>query len=463
MIDFTSTIAAIATPPGAGAIAVIRLSGVQALAIADRLFASPAGKKLAEQKTGTAHFGKIIHNSETIDEVLATVFRAPASYTGEDTVEISCHGSSYIQQKIVQALVDCGAQPAQPGEFTMRAFLNGKLDLAQAEAVGDLIASETHAMHRVAMQQMRGGYSDEIKALREKLLHFASMLELELDFADEDVDFADREELKKLLQDMLQTIAKLTNSFAVGNAIKKGIPVVIVGSPNVGKSTLLNALLNDEKALVSDVAGTTRDAIEDSVTLGGVLFRFIDTAGIRSGVERVEQLGIERSYQKLAQAQIVLLVLDATLTAADLHSSLLFFLQKIAEKQSLIALLNKADRVKDVELSEKVALLQPSCKLLALSAKNRTGLAELEQALLQLAAIPDNLDGSIVSNLRHYEAFVSASHALTRALDGLNNKLSEELIAFEIREAAQRLAAITGEIADTDILNNIFMNFCIGK
>jgi tRNA modification GTPase len=443
--------------------AIIRLSGVQALAIADRLFASPSGKKLGEQKTATAHFGRIIHGNETIDEVLATVFRAPSSYTGEDTVEISCHGSVYIQQKIVQALIGCGAQPAQPGEFTMRAFLNGKIDLAQAEAVGDLIASETRTMHRVAMQQMRGNYSGEIKALREKLLHFASMLELELDFADEDVDFADREELKKLLQDMIRTTAKLIDSFAAGNAIKKGIPVVIAGSPNVGKSTLLNALLNDEKALVSDVAGTTRDAIEDSVTLGGALFRFIDTAGIRSGADRVEQLGIERSYQKLEQAQIVLLVLDATLPAADLHNSLLYFLKKIAEKQSLIALLNKVDSVGDTELAEKLALLQPSCKLLALSAKNKTGIAELEQALLQLAAIPDNLDGSIVSNLRHYEAFVSAGQALTRALDGLNDKLSEELIAFEIREAAQCLAAITGEIADTDILNNIFKNFCIGK
>ena len=463
MIDLTSTIAAIATPPGTGGIAVIRLSGAQALALADKIFASPSGKKLAEQKAGTVHFGAIARGGETIDEALATVFRAPASYTGEDTVEISCHGSAYVQQQALRALVDCGAQPAQPGEFTMRAFLNGKIDLAQAEAVGDLIAAETRTMHRIAMQQMRGGYSAEVKALREKLLHFASMLELELDFADEDVTFANREELQALLQDVMQAISKLTASFAAGNAIKKGISVVIVGSPNVGKSTLLNALLNDDKALVSDVAGTTRDAIEDSVTLGGALFRFIDTAGIRSGAERVEQLGIERTYQKLEQAQIVLPVLDATLAAAELQHTLRFFLQKVGKEQSLVALLNKADRVSAAELAEKVALLQPLCKLLALSAKNRTGMAALEQELLRLAAIPDNLDGSIVSNLRHYEAFVGAQQALARALSGLNSRLSEELIAFEIREATQRLAEVTGEIADADILNHIFRNFCIGK
>jgi tRNA modification GTPase len=463
LIDPTSTIAAIATPPGTGGIAVVRLSGAQALAVADRLFTSPSGKKLAGQKTGTVHFGSIAHGGETIDEALVAVFRAPASYTGEDMVEISCHGSAYVQQQILRALVGCGAQPAQPGEFTMRAFLNGKIDLAQAEAVGDLIASETRTMHRLAMQQMRGGYSAQIRALREKLLHFASLLELELDFADEDVNFADREDLKKLLLDVLHDIAALTDSFAAGNAIKKGIPVVIAGRPNVGKSTLLNALLNDEKALVSDIAGTTRDAIEDSATLGGVLFRFIDTAGIRSGAEHVEQLGIERSYQKLEQAQIVLLTLDATLAPADLQHTLRYFLQKVTREQSLIALLNKADRLGETELAEKQALLQPPCKLLVLSAKNRTGIPALEQELLRLAAIPANLDGSIVSNRRHYEAFVGARQALERALSGLNSGLSEDLIAFEIREATQRLACITGEIADTDILNNIFKNFCIGK
>ncbi|MDR2813223.1 MAG: tRNA uridine-5-carboxymethylaminomethyl(34) synthesis GTPase MnmE [Prevotellaceae bacterium] len=463
MTDPTSTIAAIATPPGMGGIAVIRLSGAQALPVADKLFTSPSGKKLSGQKAGTVHFGSIACGGEAIDEVLATVLRAPASYTGEDTVEISCHGSTYVQQQILRALVDCGAQLAQPGEFTMRAFLNGKIDLAQAEAVGDLIASGTHAMHRVAMQQMRGGYSAEVKALREKLLHFASMLELELDFADEDASFADREELRELLREILQSIAKLTDSFAAGNAIKKGIPVVIAGSPNVGKSTLLNALLNDEKALVSDVAGTTRDAIEDTVTLGGTLFRLIDTAGIRSGAGDVERLGIERTYQKLGQAQIVLLVLDATLTADKLQSDVRHFLQKTAEGQTLVALLNKADRTGDAELAEKLALLRPLCGLLAISAKNKTGMAALEQELRRLAAIPDNLDGSIVCNLRHYEAFVGARQALSRALDGLNSRLSEELIAFEIREATQRLADVTGEIADTDVLNNIFAKFCIGK
>ncbi|MDR1343410.1 MAG: tRNA uridine-5-carboxymethylaminomethyl(34) synthesis GTPase MnmE [Prevotellaceae bacterium] len=459
----TSTIAAISTPPGTGGIAAIRLSGAQALAIADRIFTSPSGKRLAEQKAGTVHFGSIAHSGEAIDEALVSVFRAPASYTGEDTVEISCHGSTYIQQKIMQALIDAGAQSAQPGEFTMRAFLNGKIDLSQAEAVGDLIASGTRAMHRVAMQQMRGGYSAEIKALREKLLHFASMLELELDFADEDVDFADRDELTALLKDILRATAKLTDSFAVGNAIKKGIPVVIAGSPNVGKSTLLNALLNEERALVSSEAGTTRDAIEDCVTLGGVLFRFIDTAGIRSGAGYVEQLGIDRSYQKLEQAQIVLAVLDATLSAAELRSNLLALLQKVDGKKTTIALLNKADKVDSAELAEKESALQPLCRALTISAKTRAGMATLEEQLVQLAALPDNLDVGIVSNLRHYEALASAQQALTRALEGLDGKLGEELIAFEIREAAQRLGSITGAIADTDILDNIFKNFCIGK
>ncbi|MDR1415909.1 MAG: tRNA uridine-5-carboxymethylaminomethyl(34) synthesis GTPase MnmE [Prevotellaceae bacterium] len=459
----TSTIAAISTPPGTGGIAVVRLSGAQALPIADQVFTSPSGKRLSEQKAGTVHLGSVTHNGETIDEALASVFRAPASYTGEDTVEISCHGSTYIQQKIVQALIDRGAQLAQPGEFTMRAFLNGKVDLAQAEAVGDLIASGTRAMHRVAMQQLRGGYSGEIKALREKLLHFASMLELELDFADEDVELANRNELSALLKDILHATAKLTDSFAVGNAIKKGVPVVIAGSPNAGKSTLLNALLNEERALVSSEAGTTRDAIEDCVTLGGVLFRFIDTAGIRSGAGHVEQLGIDRSYQKLEQAQIVLVALDATLNATELQSSLLALLQRIDGKKPAIALLNKADLLGSSELAEKENILQPLCRTLTISAKARTGMAALEERLVHMAALPDNLDLGIVSNLRHYEALTSARQALTRALDGLSCKLGEELIAFEIREAAQHLGSITGAIADTDILNNIFKNFCIGK
>ncbi|MDR0415611.1 MAG: tRNA uridine-5-carboxymethylaminomethyl(34) synthesis GTPase MnmE, partial [Prevotellaceae bacterium] len=450
MIDLTSTIAAISTPPGTGGLAVIRLSGAEALSIADRIFTTPSGRRLTGQKGGTVHFGCVAHCGETVDEALAAVFRAPASYTGEDTVEISCHGSVYIQQKVVQALLDEGAQLAQPGEFTLRAFLNGKIDLAQAEAVGDLIASGTRAMHRVAMQQMRGGYSDEIRDLREKLLHFASLLELELDFADEDVELANRAELTGLLQDILRATAKLTDSFTVGNAIKRGVPVVIAGSPNAGKSTLLNALLNEDRALVSSEAGTTRDSIEGCATLGGVLFRFTDTAGLRPAASHVEQLGIERSYRMLEQAQIVLAVLDATLTAAELQSSLTALLQRTGGQKPTLALLNKADLPDGDELAEKVSLLQPLCKTLSISAKTRAGLETLEELLVQLAALPDNLDtDGIVSNLRHYEALASAQQALTRALEGLDKGLGEELVAFEIREAAQRLGSITGAITDT--------------
>ncbi len=456
MIDLTSTIAAISTPAGMGGIAIVRVSGAQAFAICDSLFNSPSGKKLSKQKSHTAHFGKIIFDNTVVDEVVATVFRTPHSFTGEDTVEISCHGSTYIQQQLLQALISCGASMAQPGEFTMRAFLNGKMDLAQAEAVADLIASSTRSMHRVALQQMRGGYSDEIRALRDKLLHFASMLELELDFSDEDVEFANRDELKKLLSEILRVIDRLTTSFTVGNAIKKGVPVAIVGSPNVGKSTLLNALLNEEKALVSDIEGTTRDAIEDTITLGGVLFRFIDTAGIRHSTDYVENLGIERTFDKMSKAAIVILLLDAT--RPETLESIEKIESQLTPEQKLIVAVNKVDSQQSQVASRK------SQGDILLSAKNKIGLQELEQELLKLAAIPENLDSdSIVSNARHYEAFTHAQHALTQALSGLSIGLSEELVAFEIREAIQHLSSIIGDISDNDILGNIFEKFCIGK
>ncbi len=459
MIDLTSTIAAVSTPAGVGGIAVVRVSGAQALPVCDRLFVSPSGKKLAEQKANTAHFGKIAFEDAVLDEVVVTVFRAPRSFTGEDTVEISCHGSTYIQQQILQALISSGAHMAQPGEFTLRAFLNGKMDLAQAEAVADLIASSTRAMHRVALQQMRGGYSDEIRALRDKLLHFASLLELELDFSDEDVEFANRDQLKNLLHEILRVIEKLTASFSVGNAIKKGVPVAIVGSPNVGKSTLLNALLNDEKALVSDVAGTTRDAIEDTITLGGVLFRFIDTAGVRHSTDFVENLGIERTYDKMGKASIVILLLDAT--RPETLESVERIQPRLSPEQKLIVAVNKVDSP-SIQQFNNSTIQQLS--YLSLSAKNKTGLHELEQRLLELAAIPSNpVSDSIVSNVRHYEAFTHAQRALSQALNGLSIGLTEELIAFEIREAIQHLSSIIGDISDNDILGNIFEKFCIGK
>lgn len=439
-----------------GGIAVIRASGKQAFDICDKIFVSSSRKKLFGQKTATAHFGKIVFENNVVDEVIATVFHAPHSFTGENTVEISCHGSTYIQQQILQALIHSGASMAQPGEFTMRAFLNGKIDLAQAEAVGDLIASSTRSMHSVAMQQMRGGYSNDIRSLRDKLLHFVSMIELELDFTDEDVEFADRDELKKLLQEIITLIAKLTDSFSVGNAIKRGVPVAIVGAPNVGKSTLLNALLNDEKALVSDIEGTTRDAIEDTITLGGALFRFIDTAGIRHSTDYVENLGIERTYEKMAKAAIVILLLDAT--RHETLKSVEEIQLQLTPEQKLIIAVNKVDNPST--LSSQFSTLNH----IALSAKNKTGLQELEQTLLKHAAIPDNLErNSVVSNARHYEAFIHAQQALIRALEGLGSNLSEELIAFEIREAIQHLSSIMGDISDNDILGNIFEKFCIGK
>jgi tRNA modification GTPase len=440
-----------------GGIAVIRVSGEQAFSICDKIFVSPVGKKLTEQKTATAHFGKVVVEGSVVDEVIATVFRAPRSFTGEDTVEISCHGSPYIQQQILQALIGCGASMAQGGEFTLRAYLNGKMDLAQAEAVADLIASSTRAMHRVAMQQMRGGYSNDIRSLRDKLLHFASMLELELDFSDEEVEFANRDELKKLLKEILSVAEKLTASFSVGNAIKKGIPVAIVGAPNVGKSTLLNALLNDEKALVSDVEGTTRDAIEDTVMLGGVLFRFIDTAGIRRSADLVENLGIERTFEKMSKAAIVILLLDAT--RPETFKSVADIQPQLTAEQQLIVAVNKIDSEFSTLNSQFSTL-----NYFHLSAKNKAGLHELEKELLRLSAIPDSLDSdSIVSNVRHYEAFVHAQQSLEQALNGLSIGLSEELVAFEIREATRHLSSIIGDISDNDILGNIFEKFCIGK
>ncbi|GHT11052.1 tRNA modification GTPase MnmE [Bacteroidia bacterium] len=457
------TIAAIATPVGVGATATIRVSGSAALAIVDSIFVSPRGKKLSQQKPNTIHFGKIVHRGQTLDEVLAAVFEAPHSYTGEDVAEIYCHGSVYIQQQILQALIDCGATMARAGEFTLRAFLNKKIDLVQAEAVGDLIAARTPVMHQMAMQQMRGGYSLKIKNLREQLLNFLSLLELELDFAEEDVEFANRFKFNDLATEILSVIDPLIQSFATGNAIKNGIPVVIAGAPNVGKSTLLNALLNDEKALVSPIPGTTRDAIEDTVTLGGTLFRFIDTAGLHAATDTVEQLGIERSYQKIEQASIILLVA----TGDQQTNSQLSILNSQLNKKCIV-LLNKIDTLNEEEILAAVKSLQnvvnQQITVLPISGKTRQGLETLQQTLVQLAALPQNADSDcIVSNARHYEAFVHAQQSLQRAVLAINQQVSPELIAFEIREAIAHLSSIVGEITDADVLNNIFGKFCIGK
>ncbi|GHT80588.1 tRNA modification GTPase MnmE [Bacteroidia bacterium] len=459
------TIVAISSPAGVGATAVIRVSGSKALAIVDEIFVSPRGKKLSQQKPNTIHFGKIVHRQQMLDEVLAAVFHAPHSYTGEDVAEIYCHGSVYIQQQILQALIDCGADMASPGEFTMRAFLNKKIDLVQAEAVGDLIAARTSSMHQIAMQQMRGGYSLKIKELREKLLNFLSLLELELDFAEEEVEFANRLKLNELLAEMLSVIEQLTQSFATGNALKTGIPVVIAGAPNAGKSTLLNALLNDDRALVSPTPGTTRDAIEDTVTLGGVLFRFIDTAGLRTTTDNVEQLGIERSYQKIEQASIILLVATSDQQPA---TSVQLPITNYQANKKYIVLLNKIDTLKEEEILDNVKALQDAVNqqiiILPISGKTGQGLETLQQTLVQFAALPQNANGDcIVSNVRHYEAFVHAQQALQRAQLAVNQHIGTELIAFEIREAILHLSSIVGEITDADVLNNIFGKFCIGK
>ncbi len=461
----SSTIAAISTPAGTGGIAVIRLSGPRAIPLTDRIFQAPAkGKKLIGQAANTLHFGSIYKGKELLDEVVVGLFRAPHSYTGEDVVEISCHGSLFVQQQILQLLLDEGAELAQPGEFTQRAFLNGKMDLSQAEAVADLIASGNSAAHRVALNQMRGGFSAEISLLRDQLLHFTSLVDLELDFSEEDVEFADRTLLIELSRKIETLIRKLTESFKLGNALKNGIPVAIVGETNVGKSTLLNALLNEEKAIVSDIHGTTRDVIEDVVNLNGVLFRFFDTAGLRHTTDTIENLGIERSYRKLEQASIVLLVLDLTSTTDTLLTRIEKIRKKITDQQ-LILVANKSDLVSEEVRKNLAAIpLKKNESLVFISAKskaNLTGLIQQMQALLSIEKV--NPEDVIVTNLRHYEALTKALEAIERVITGLQSNISGEFLSQDIRECLYYLGAITGQITTDEVLGNIFKHFCIGK
>ena len=464
-----STIAAISTPPGQGAIAVIRLSGEKALEICDKIF-RPAdnGPLLANRPANTIHFGRIYEKKALIDEVLVSIFRTPHSYTGEDVAEISCHGSVYIQHKILKLLLDNGAVLARPGEFTQRAFLNGKMDLTQAEAVADIVASESAAFHRVAIQQMRGGFSEEIKKLRGRLLDFISLVELELDFSEEDVQFADRSELKSLLDAISRMLEALTGSFAFGNALKKGIPVVIAGKPNVGKSTLLNALLKDERALVSEIPGTTRDSIEDVIHIDGISFRFTDTAGLRETSDAVEVMGIKRTMEKIRQAKIILLMVEATDTAGHINHLIegLLVRPEIAEK-SIILLLNKTDLLPgDRRLFEKRDFppLRGKDHMIRISAKTNTGLDKLGSLLISMVTRESPGEGDVViTNLRHYEALRNAHEAVIRASRGLENQLPGDLLAMDIREVLHYLGEITGEITTDEILGNIFKNFCIGK
>ncbi len=451
------TIAAIATAPGAGAIAIIRLSGEDALKITEKFFKSKTDKKISEQKANTIHFGEIIDNGKVIDEVLVSVYRLPYSYTGENSVEISCHGSVFIQQKILEIAIKNGARLAEPGEYTMRAFLNGKLDLSQAEAVADLIASQSEAARKVAMNQLKGGFSDELQTLRSQLVNFVSLIELELDFSEEDVEFADRSELLNLITKIRTKIKSLTDSFSYGNAIKNGIHVAIVGQPNVGKSTLLNTLLREDKALVSDIAGTTRDSIEDIISINGILFRFIDTAGLRTTEDTIENLGIERTIEKVKKAEIVLYLIDASQNRkAVLYDKILSYLQD----KKLIVVYNKIDKsVREINSADF-----PDAEIVKISAKHKTNIDVLEKALLKSASLSSvNENDVIITNTRHYEALSKSYEASERVISALEKNLSGDLLSFDIREMLHYLGEITGEVTNDEILGNIFKNFCIGK
>lgn len=462
------TICAIATAPGSAGIALIRISGSEAIGIVDQIFSSSELRTLERAKDRVAYFGKVIHEGKMLDEVLVTCFREPRSYTGEDVVEISCHGSVYIQQALLEALTDNGCRMAAPGEYTQRAYLNGKMDLSRAEAVADLIASESVAQHRMALTQMRGGYSEEFIMLRERLLKLTSLMELELDFSEEDVAFADRTELLSLLDDILGKIERLTSSFRLGNAIKKGIPVAIVGSTNAGKSTLLNALLLEERAIVSDTHGTTRDTIEETLNIDGLLFRFIDTAGLRSTADNIEALGIERSYRKIDEAALVLLLLDASrLNEASQQEALQQVYTRLGDKP-LLVLLNKIDLLGEQVMScEDLIrpLLPKGAELLPISAKLDQGLGELRQALVASLALPEYTSADlIVSNARHYTLLKETSVALNHVRQGLVEGLPTDLVTPDLRHAIASLGEVTGTAITSDqVLHHIFAHFCIGK
>ncbi len=459
MNDIQDTICAIATAQG-GAIGIIRVSGSEAIAITDSIF-TPAGTPtpLAGRKPYTQTFGHIKNDKgELVDEVLVSLFRAPHSYTGEDSTEISCHGSPYILSQVMQLLIAHGCRSAHPGEYTQRAYLNGKMDLCQAEAVADLIASTSAGQHRLALNQMRGGFSLELKELRDQLLHLTSLLELELDFSDhEDLEFADRSELQNLTSRIKGLISRLADSFSMGNAIKKGIPVAIIGETNAGKSTLLNALLNEDRAIVSDIHGTTRDIIEDTINISGITFRFIDTAGIRQTDNVIESLGIERSFRAVDKSQVVIIVHDKQQGESAFRN----FYRKVEphlKGKKIIIALNKCD------ISAASAFTPPQGTIIEISAKNRHNVTHLQDLLVQLASIPEIQTGDvIVTNIRHYEALTHALESISRVQKGLDTNMSGDLISQDLRECIFHLNDIVGEVTTDEVLGNIFKNFCIGK
>lgn len=449
------TIVALATSPGTqGAIAVIRVSGADAISIVNSVF---KGKDLSKQESHTIHFGTIREGEEIIDEVLVSLFVGPNSYTKENSTEISTHNSKYIIERVIHLLIRHGARAARPGEFTLRAFLNGGLDLSQAEAVADLIASNSAASHQIAMQQMRGGFSNQLKKLREDLVHFASLIELELDFAEEDVEFANRDQLKSLIHQIYSVIQRLIQSFEQGNVLKNGVPVVIAGKPNVGKSTLLNALLNEERAIVSDIAGTTRDTIEDEINIKGVTFRFIDTAGIRDTSDIIEAKGVERTLEKMKQARLIVYLFDPTQDKIEAVQ------QQILEIKELsipfVTIINKADLL-SADMRKEYESLQP----LYISAKEQFGIEELKDELLRQVNLSNiNTDDVLVTNIRHVEALQHTLSALEKVLYGIDNPVTSDFLAMDIRQALHHLGEITGTVTTDDLLDNIFSKFCIGK
>jgi len=454
MIQATAdTIIALATPSGSGAIGVIRLSGPEAVSITNKVF---KGKDLSKQASHTIHFGTIRDGDTILDEVLVSLFVAPASYTKEDVVEISTHNSKYIIESIIKLMIRHGARAAKPGEFTLRAFLNGGLDLSQAEAVADLIASNSQASHQMALQQMRGGFSNELKHLREQLINFASLIELELDFSEEDVEFANRDQLKQLIIQITNVINKLIRSFEQGNVMKNGVPVVIAGKPNVGKSTLLNALLNEERAIVSEIAGTTRDTIEDEMTIGGILFRFIDTAGIRHTEDIIEAKGVERTLAKMKQAKLIIYLVDPQQSLTEMEN-------QISELQHLeipsVFVVNKSDL-----LSPEQRAVFSAFNPKYISAKNNAGIDELKEEILRKVNLHNiSTDDVLVTNIRHVEALQHTQDSLERVLYGIDNPVTSDFLAMDIKQALHYLGEITGTVTTDDLLDNIFSKFCIGK